>query len=128
MACLPTLTRVVLVVDDDRRLADIVAQVLKSEGYAVDTARDGMEALARLAQRQYDVIVTDLRMPKLDGAGLYRELGRRHPALRNRVIFITGDGSNPDTRRFLAEVGAPALHKPFDMDELRRAVGEALDR
>ncbi|MGH7325954.1 MAG: response regulator [Candidatus Rokuibacteriota bacterium] len=128
MACLPTLTRVVLVVDDDRRLADIVAQVLKSEGYAVDTAPDGMEALARLAQRQYDVIVTDLRMPKLDGAGLYRELGRRHPALRNRVIFITGDGSNPDTRRFLAEVGAPALHKPFDMDELRRAVGEALDR
>ncbi len=128
MACLPTLTRVVLVVDDDHRLADIVAQVLKSEGYVVDTARDGMEALARLAQRQYDVIVTDLRMPKLDGAGLYRELGRRHPALRNRVIFITGDGSNPDTRRFLAEVGAPALHKPFDMDELRRAVGEALDR
>lgn len=128
MACLPTLTRVVLVVDDDRRLADVVAQVLKSEGYAVDTARDGMEALARLTQRQYDVIVTDFRMPKLDGAGLYRELGRRHPALRNRVIFITGDGSNPDTRRFLAEVGAPALHKPFDMDELRRTVGEALDR
>ncbi len=128
MSRLQTVTYGVLVVDDDRRIAEAVAQVLAGDGYAVDIARDGVEALERIAERPYDVIVTDVRMPKLDGAGLYRELGRRHPGLRNRIVFITGDEANPETRRFLTEIGALALHKPFDMDELRRAVGEALAR
>jgi two-component system NtrC family sensor kinase len=67
-------------------------------------------------------------MPELDGPGLYRELAQRWPALLGRVIFITGDSLNPDTQRFLASIGARALHKPFDLDDIHRIVREALDR
>ena len=106
----------------------MLSVVLEGEGYLVQTAGDGEEALGRLAGAAFDAVVTDVRMPRMDGPGFYRALGARHPALQRRVIFITGDDLNPDTRRFLAGVAAPALHKPFDMDEFLRLVHLAVER
>jgi DNA-binding NtrC family response regulator len=128
MARVPTTTTSILVVDDDRRLADMLAKILAAEGHRVDIADNGRAALTQLARRAYDVVITDVRMPELDGPGLYREMERRWPALLPRVIFITGDSTNPDTQRFLSRTGAPALHKPFDLDDIHRIVREALDR
>jgi CheY-like chemotaxis protein len=118
----------VLVVDDDRAITIVLSQILTADGLLVETAGDGLAALDKLSARRYDVVVTDVRMPKLDGPGLYRVVTTRWPDLARRVIFITGDALGADTSRFLAEVHAPTLHKPFDIGELRRAVQDALSR
>jgi two-component system NtrC family sensor kinase len=128
MATHPAPGGTILVVDDDRRVTQMLALLLEGEGYLVQTAGDGSEALERLAAAAFDVVITDVRMPRMDGPTLYRELGARHPRLLRRVIFITGDDMNPETRRFLAGVPAPALHKPFDMDEFLRLVQLARER
>ena len=118
----------ILIVDDDRAITLVLAQILSADGLDVETAGDGLAALDKLQARSYDVVVTDVRMPRLDGPGLYRVLAQRHPALTRRVIFITGDGLAVETRHFLDQVDAPTLHKPFDIAELRRVVRDALTR
>ena len=116
----------ILVVDDDSRITRTLAELLAAEGHAVDTAQDGLTALAKLDVRPFDVVITDVRMPRLDGPGLYRELARRAPALQRRIIFITGEAPTSDTRRFLDGSGAPVLSKPFDIADLARAVDTVL--
>jgi len=75
----------ILVVDDEPLVAALIADALGLEGYEVETAKDGREALEKIAARSYDVILSDLRMPELDGVGLYRELEQRHESLLRRL-------------------------------------------
>lgn len=65
-------------------------------------------------------------MPELDGPGLYRELARRYPHLRRRVLFLTGDTLTPEVQTLLAEVAAPCLTKPFTSAAVRQALRELL--
>jgi FixJ family two-component response regulator len=67
-------------------------------------------------------------MPELDGPGLYRELQRRQPQLLQRLILLTGDTLSPATREFLEQTDIPRLTKPFTAAEVRRVVGEALQK
>jgi two-component system NtrC family sensor kinase len=94
----------------------------------VTLARSGHEALATLEAGGFTVIVSDLRMPDLDGPGLWRELRARDPGLARRMIFITGDTLGAEASRFLAEAAAPVMEKPLDLAELRRRVGEVAAR
>jgi two-component system NtrC family sensor kinase len=80
-----------LVIDDERDLAELLAEMLEREGFAVEVALDGEHALAELGRRSYDLILSDVRMPDLDGSALLRRLQRDWPALAKRLIFITGD-------------------------------------
>ena len=114
----------VLVVDDETVIAQLIADMLGGEGYDVDTAPDGRVALARLAERRYDVVLSDLRMPELDGLGLFREIETRHPDVLRRFMFITGTSEHTDYQGFVDEVKVPVLTKPFDMLELFRLVQE----
>lgn len=116
----------ILVVDDEPLVANAMAAALAAEGHEVDIAGDGISALARIATRRYDVILTDVRMPRLDGPGLYHELGRVRPELVSRVVFVTGDTLSPATRRFLETAGAPSVKKPFEPRQLRTAVRRLL--
>jgi two-component system NtrC family sensor kinase len=116
----------ILVVDDERVIAQLIADVLSAEGYDVDTAPDGRVALEHIGRRAYDLILSDLRMPELDGLGLHRELARSHPDLARRFVFITGTSEHTDYRDFIEEVAAPVLTKPFDMMELLRVAREML--
>ena len=75
-----------------------------------------------LGEQAYDLILSDIKMPELDGPGLYRELECRHPELCRRVIFLTGEALSPETSAFLSRTGAPTLSKPFSVDEIRRVV------
>jgi two-component system NtrC family sensor kinase len=111
-----------LVVDDEPDVAGVLSELLESDGHTVDTARNGKEALERIAQRSYDVILSDTKMPTLDGEGLFRELERRHPALRRRLAFITGDVLNEAKRAFLERMGTPVLSKPFELNDIRDVV------
>jgi CheY-like chemotaxis protein len=116
----------VLLVEDERSLAAAVVESLESAGLVVDHAGDGEEALARLRQHTYDVIVCDLKMPRVDGMTLYRAIAVATPALARRVIFVTGDVAGTDAERFLEDTGCRWLAKPFRLGDLLRAVRETL--
>ncbi len=74
------------------------------------------------------IVVSDTKMPILDGEALYGELERRFPALKRRVIFLTGDLLSSEKRAFLERTGAPFLAKPFDLEDVRRLVRQMLTR
>ena len=116
----------VLVVDDESIIAQLIADVLGGEGYDVDTAPHGVAALERLEQRTYDVVLSDLRMPELDGLGLFHEIEQRYPDLLHRFVFITGTSEHADYQGFIDDVKVPVLTKPFDMADLVRVVQELL--
>jgi CheY-like chemotaxis protein len=118
----------VLVVDDDAELAGVLAAALRAEGHTVETAANGAEALAALERGEFDVILSDVRMPKLDGPGLYRELAQRRPELLERLVFVTGDILGRETAAFLERTKVAHLTKPFDIKQIRRVVHEVLDR
>jgi PAS domain S-box-containing protein len=115
-----------LVVEDETPLAVAVAEALADAGFAVDRAGDGEEALSRVAGRAYDVIVCDLKMPRLDGPAFYRRVAATTPALAHRIIFVTGDVAGTEAERFLEESGCRWLAKPFRLADLLRAAREAI--
>ena len=88
------------------------------------TASSGREALERIASEHYDVILTDIRMPDLDGRALYQEIERRWPGQAGRVVFVTGDTLASALREFVSESGRPVIEKPFLPSEVRRVVAE----
>ncbi|HEV8640987.1 MAG TPA: MASE1 domain-containing protein [Methylomirabilota bacterium] len=117
--------KAILVVDDEPEIAATLAEMLVGDGYQVETVANGEQALDMLRERSFDVILSDIKMPRLDGPGLYRELERHHPGLLRRVIFLTGDALSPDTMAFLAQSGAPSLTKP-SLIEVRRLIQQVL--
>jgi len=116
----------VLIVEDERALATAVAEALTDAGLKVDHAGDGEEALARVRQKTYDVVICDLKMPRVDGMTLYRAVAAATPELARRVIFVTGDVAGTDAERFLEDSGCRWLAKPFRLGDLLRAVRETL--
>jgi two-component system NtrC family sensor kinase len=116
----------ILVVDDEPGIADVLAEVLQLDGHVVETVGNGEAALGKLALEGYELILSDIRMPELDGPSLYRELERRHPRLVHRMIFLTGDTLSPGTREFLEKTGAPCLSKPFALSDVRKIVQRVL--
>ena len=116
----------VLLVEDERALAAAVAEALTDAGLKVDHAGDGEEALARVRQKSYDLVICDLKMPKVDGMMLYRAIAAATPALARRVIFVTGDVAGTDAERFLEDSGCRWLAKPFRLADLLRAVRDTL--
>ncbi len=118
----------ILVVDDEDDVRDLVAAVLVAEGHQIDTARNGVEALPLLEQHTYDLIVTDLKMPEIDGWALYYEVERRQPNAMKRFVFITGTTHLPEYAGFLESTGAPLLIKPFKIEDLRDALMRALSK
>ena len=112
----------VLVVDDEAGISSLLEDLLEADGYRVTTAPNGVAALARLEQETFDAVLTDIRMPELDGPGLYREIERRHPRLLARVAFMTGNILTEDTADFFAATGAPCVRKPFVRDDVLRVL------
>ena len=116
----------VLVVDDEPDVADVLAEMLSADGCQVETAPSVRSALEKLGGRRWDVILSDVKMPDLDGPWLYREIERRDRNLLARFVFVTGDSLDPRTSAFLQETGAPTLVKPFTSDDVRRVLRRVL--
>jgi PAS domain S-box-containing protein len=108
-----------LVVDDEPELAAMLARMLSREGYAVDVADGGAAAKARLREGRYDLVLSDLRMPDLDGPALYDWIKAERPDIAERVGFVTGDTLGAGASSFLARAGRPVLEKPFTPTALR---------
>ncbi len=115
------LTRV-LVIDDEADVAELNAEVLERAGYEVHAVSDGRDALRLLKERAFDVVLSDLNMPDLDGRALYEAIQSTYPELVGGVGFITGDTLGRSSQRFLAEAGRPYLEKPVSPRELREFV------
>jgi len=111
----------VLVVEDEAALGAAVAESLQDAGFVVDRANDGLEALDRVRQRHFDLIICDLKMPHVGGMEFYRELETMKPEMTRRVMFVTGDVAGTDAERFLEETGTRWLAKPFRLKDLLRA-------
>jgi PAS domain S-box-containing protein len=122
----PTGTRA-LVVEDEAALGAAVADALTDDGFHVDRATDGEEALARMRERTYDVVICDLKMPKVDGMTLFREVSATMPHIARRVIFVTGDVAGTEAERFLDESGCRWMAKPFRLRDLVKAARETLN-
>lgn len=116
----------ILVVEDETALASAMVEAFSDAGYLVDRAGDGEEALARLDDGQYDLIVSDLKMPRVDGIQLFAVLRQRHPEMAGRLMFVTGDVIGAEAERFLKESGCRWLAKPFRLSELLRTTRELL--
>jgi two-component system cell cycle sensor histidine kinase/response regulator CckA len=116
----------ILLVEDESALATAVMDALSDEGYLADWAADGDLALTRIAEKPYDLVICDLKMPKRDGMAFYRSLVESVPSLAKRVIFVTGDVAGTDAEEFLRESGCRWLAKPFRLGDLLRAVREGL--
>ena len=117
---------VILVVEDETQLANAVVDALTDAGYIVDHAADGEEALAKINERQFDLVICDLKMPRLDGKAFYGLLSAASPALAKRVVFVTGDVAGTDAEAFLEESGCRWLGKPFRLGDLLRTVRDGL--
>ena len=120
--------QLILVVDDEDNLRDVMVEVLRRDGHEVDSAVDGAEGLRRVEERRYDLVVTDLRMPGLEGPALYRALRARYPEQPPRVIFMSANTGIDEYASFLAETGEPALEKPFNLADMRQVVMQVLSQ
>ena len=118
----------VLIVDDEKGLGDLLSEILTRAGFHCDFANCGRDAQSMIMAHDYDAIVSDIRMPDLDGPALFRWIEAERPRLAARVIFLTGDMLGPAAVRFLAESGRPVIEKPFVPDEVRRAIATVTSR
>jgi CheY-like chemotaxis protein len=121
----PDRTRILLV-EDVPLVAAMMVEILDLVGYTVDLVPNGREALERIDGIAYDLVITDLAMPELDGLGLYRALGRQHPGLQSRLIVVTGSQPDSEAELVLVAAGVPVLRKPFTVLDLQRTVDEFL--
>ena len=117
-------SRRILVVDDEAGIRDTLIEILASAEHRVVAVGSGREALEHLAREHYDVILTDIRMPDLDGRALYQQIEERWPGRGARVIFVTGDTLASSLREFVSRVGRPVIEKPFVPGDVRRVVAE----
>ena len=112
----------VLIIDDEQAVLEVLAQALRSKGYIVDTLSNAGKGLQKTTEVEYSVILCDIRMPKLNGLELHRQLSKNYPKLAKRIVFITGDTISSKTRTFIEQEGVLCLTKPFELDELYEVI------
>jgi CheY-like chemotaxis protein len=122
----PTRRLRVLVVDDEPHILHYMRATLEAWGHIPVVASDGEEALARAVRDQFDLIISDLRMPRFGGREFYEELLRQNPGMAARLVFSTGDTVRGDTLTFLETLDRPYLHKPFSLAELRTLLADVV--
>jgi signal transduction histidine kinase/ActR/RegA family two-component response regulator len=113
-----------LVVDDEPVLVDLLSEFLLAAGHQVEEARDGAQGLEMARAGNYDVILSDLKMPGLDGQGFYERLVRERPEMARRFIFSTGDLANPKVQTFFQKTGCLYLCKPFKLEAVLQILDE----
>ncbi len=117
-----------LVVDDEEVLTELLGDFLESEGHTVGRARNGRIALQMAKDNDYDAILTDLKMPGLDGQGLYEQVCRIKPDMRSRFIFSTGDLANAKVQTFFQSHGCLYLSKPFKLESVLTTIESMIRR
>jgi PAS domain S-box-containing protein len=117
----------ILVVDDEPTIRELLEKVLTRMGHKVDVTADAGTAMDKIyAGEAYDLIITDVRMPGMNGIELYSRILEKSPEMKNRTIFITGDVMGIDIRTFLIQNKLPYIAKPFDIVLLKEKINAIL--
>lgn len=116
----------ILIVEDEDIISNLIKGVLEEESNVVDIARNGKEALKIIGANKYDIVVCDIKMPKMNGIALYNEVKTVYPDLTQRLIFITGDLST-ETVEFLKETGNEVITKPFKVEKLKAQINRIFE-
>ena len=117
----------ILVVDDDEQYLEFVSNLLVAEGYKVDTAVDGIDALAKVKGNRYSLLLTGIRMPYISGFEFYAHVQKIDPPLANKTIVVSGSVNDEDTREFLVKNKLPYMAKPFDAKQLKKEVRQVFE-
>lgn len=118
--------RRILVVEDEPVISELCRRMLMAEGFDVDIAMNGSIAKKMVDDKSYDLCLSDIRTPAMDGIQLYQYLEQEHPELARRVIFTTGDVMSGSIAQFLEGIKRPFIPKPFTPDELKQVIRDAL--
>lgn len=116
----------ILAIDDEPVISRVSLRVLKSDGFEVDIAGNGLVAKEMTGKTDYDLYLCDIRMPEMNGMEFYEYLRQVHPGCETRVIFVSGDTMNNEVRTFLSGKRNLFLVKPFTPEELRAVIQKAL--
>jgi CheY-like chemotaxis protein len=119
--------RRVLVVDADEKNLALLQEVAHHLGHDVDGSSSALQALQKIANRDYDLIITDMHLPGLDGLYLYQRLRVLRPGLAQRMIFISGRLLSDEVDAFLDKVGCPLIRKPFSVADIEMGMRQALE-
>lgn len=111
----------ILLVEDEPEVADFLIDLFSLDGWRVEAVSNGRQALERLASAEYEVILSDLIMPEVDGAALYREVARHRAEMLPRFIFMSGFDDS-EVADFIKQTRAPMISKPFRFKEIREAI------
>jgi len=101
-------------------------EVIHNLGHDADGGSSAQQALKKIADRDYDLVITDIHLPGLDGVYLYQRLRELRPELAQRVIFISGRFLSDDVGAFLEQVGCPLIKKPFSVADIEMGMRQAL--
>jgi CheY-like chemotaxis protein/anti-sigma regulatory factor (Ser/Thr protein kinase) len=118
----------ILIVDDEVDVADLNAEILTRNGFQVDVANSAMDGAKMMREAEYDIVLSDLNMPEMDGRGFFDTVKAEFPHLTKRIGFVTGDTMGKSSQSFLKEANCPYLEKPASPKELRAFVAEILNR
>ncbi|MER2519688.1 MAG: ATP-binding protein [Bdellovibrionales bacterium] len=123
-AMLPALR--ILLVDDELELIQTLADLLEPEGHQIDFAANGAIAFDKLRKANFDVVVSDLRMPVMDGPQLYESIRTEKPEYIDKIIYVTGDTLSSHVQSFLAKYPVPVIEKPYRLSDVRQAIATLL--
>ena len=116
----------ILVVDDEKYILDFFVEVFHRFPMQVDTASDGRAAMQKMLTTEYDLIMSDFKMPQMSGKELYGWIKENRPQLANCIIFVTGDTVSLETRSFFEDNKNRYLAKPFKIEEVKEVIQQAL--
>ncbi|HEX6277445.1 MAG TPA: response regulator, partial [Polyangiaceae bacterium] len=116
----------VLVVDDEKFIRDIIADFLGMEGYIVRTAEDGTSAISELERARYDMVISDLKMPRMGGLDLLKEVARAHPD--TLTVIMTGFGTVETAIDAMKRGAYDYILKPFKVEEIVHIVQRGLEK
>jgi len=116
----------ILVVDDEPSAQQLLAELLADAGHKVDVVGNANDALEKITSERYSLILLDIKMPGMNGIELYTYIQKIYGALAERVIFVTGNVAEEETKEFLSKSSAPYIVKPFDATQLRKDITRIL--
>ncbi len=120
----------ILIVDDEPEFGQLLSDLLRQRGYDTEYVESAAAALGRVHERDFDIVLTDLRMPKMSGEDLWQTLRRERPALARRTVFMTGYYAARETAAIVDAIDQPCLTKPFraaELDELLANLDDTRD-
>ena len=113
-------------VDDEEIIIELYLQLLQALGHTIDTASTGLEALKKIESRDYDLVITDIKMPKMTGVQLYEKAVTAKPSMQRRFIFITGDMNSLTSQQMTTVTDNPCLLKPVNIEKIESTIRQVL--